>query len=276
AGSASDYPAPGYGQGSPGYGQGAPGTDTGSGWTASTGAGEPPKKSFIQRFWWLGCLLILLLVLILLIAGGFWLFARSGGEEAGGGGGASTSQEATTDDEETSAEATTGEEPAEAETNEEEPTEEATTDEVPPPTDLPTIEPAAEEDAIEIVGMDGSGTLAVDMTYAPASELESSYGGTVAEPEHGDEYLVLTAKVTVEEGTLNFNPAQFDVITPYGGAVSRSSESYSLKGSGSGGPLEFSEGEEYTIKLLFDVQRAGGNVLNFTTYTDDYKWDVPA
>src|SRR5699024_6747531 len=141
---------------------------------------------------------------------------------------------------------------------------------------LPTIDPAAEEDAIEIVGMDGSGTLAVDMTYAPASELESSYGGTVAEPEHGDEYLVLTAKVTVEEGTLNFNPAQFDVITPYGGAVSRSSESYSLKGSGSGGPLEFSEGEKYTIKLLFDVQRAGDNVLNFTTYTDDCKWDVPA
>ena len=215
-------------------------------------------------------------MLILLIAGGFWLFARSGGEEAGGGGGASTSQEATTDDEETSEEATTEEATAEEETTEEEPTEEEATDEVPTPTDLPTIDPAAEEDAIEIVGMDGSGTLAVDMTYAPASELESSYGGTVAEPEHGDEYLVLTAKVTVEEGTLNFNPAQFDVITPYGGAVSRSSESYSLKGSGSGGPLEFSEGEEYTLKLLFDVQRAGGNVLNFTTYTDDYKWDVPA
>src|SRR5699024_1650870 len=109
--------------------------------------------------------------------------------------GASTSQEATTDDEETSEEATTEEETAEEETTEEEPTEEETTDEVPTPTDLPTIDPAAEEDAIEIVGMDGSGTLAVDMTYAPASELESSYGGTVAEPEHGDEYLVLTAKV---------------------------------------------------------------------------------
>ena len=270
-------PAPGYGQGSasdypaPGYGQGSPGVDTGSGWTASTGAGEPPKKGFIQRFWWLGCLLILVLVLILLIAGGIWLFARGGDEKAGGGGGTTTSQEATTDGEETSAEATT-----EEETTEEEPTEEETTDEVPTPTDLPTIDPAAEEDAIEIVGMDGSGTLAVHMTYAPASELESTYGGTVAEPEHGDEYLVLTAKVTVEEGVLNFNPAQFDVITPYGGAVTRSSESYSLKGSGSGGPLEFSEGEEYTVKLLFDVKRAGGNVLNFTTYTDDYKWDVPA
>src|SRR5699024_5432163 len=164
--------------------------------------------------------------------------ARSGGEEAGGGGGASTRQGATTDDEETSGEATTEEGTAEEETAEEEPTGEASTDAVPTPTALPTIGPAAEGAAAETGGLDGSGTRAVDMSYAPASELESSYGGTVAEPEHGDEYLVLTAKVTVEEGTLNFNPAQFDVITPYGGAVSRSSESYSLKGSGSGGPLE--------------------------------------
>src|SRR5699024_7143443 len=140
------------------------------------------------------------------------------------------------------------------------PTEEETTDEVPTPTDLPTIDPAAEEDAIEIVGMDGSGTLAVDMTYAPASELESSYGGTVAEPEHGDEYLVLTAKVTVAEGTLNSNPAQFDAITPYGGAVSRSSESYSLKGSGSGGPRECSEGAEDNVHILLADQRRAARV----------------
>ncbi|WP_394216322.1 hypothetical protein [Brachybacterium vulturis] len=266
-------PAPGYGQASPsgypgqgsaadypaaGYGQASPGVDAGSHWTASTGAGEPPQKGFLRRFWWLGCLLILLLVLILLVAGGIWLFSRAGDTDAGGGGQTTTSQEQTT-----------GEETTEAATS----AEEETTEEEPIPTDQPTIDPSAE--ATEVVGSDGSGTLAVHMTYAPATELATTYG-TVDEPSNGEEYLVLTAKMTVAEGTMSFNPAQFDVITPYGGAVSRSSESYSLEGAGTGGPLEFSEGEEYTFRIIFDVKRAEGLTLQFDAYVDQYRWDVPA
>ena len=114
------------------------------------------------------------------------------------------------------------------------------------------------------------------MTYAKAADLDSSWGGAIEEPENGDEYLVLTAKLTVTEGEMGLNPAQFDVITPYGGSIGPASTSYSLKGSGTDGPMDFSEGDEYTIKILFDVKRAKDNKLNFTTYTDDYKWDVPA
>ncbi|MGO1896097.1 MAG: hypothetical protein ACTH1O_09680, partial [Brachybacterium sp.] len=253
-GSASDYPAQGYAQQSPGV-------DSGSAWTASTGAGEPPKKGIIQRFWWVGCLIVLLLVLALIAVGGFVLFNRSGGEEAKGDGQTTTQEETT--EEETSAE----EDPA---------TEETTEEETPWPTDLPTIDPEAEKEAVNIVGTDGTGTMAVHMAYVPASDLERRSGSAMDEPERGDEYLVLTAKLTVTEGELGLNPAQFDVITPYGGEVGPASASYGLAGSGTDGPWEFTAGDEYTIKILFDVQRAGGLTLNFTTYTDDYTWDVPA
>ena len=262
-GSASDYPAPGYGQGSP-----APG-DPGAAWTASTGAGEPPKKGVIQRFWWVGCLLLLLLALILIAAGGIWLFTRSGDEQAGGD--ETTSAEQTTEGEATDDATATEEEPLE-----EEPTDADSTDEVPMPTDLATIDPEAEKDAIDIVGTDGTGTIAVQMEYAPASDLESSWGGTVQEPENGDEYLVVTAKMTVAEGEQYFSPGTFSVITPYGGEVGASSETYGLKGSGTDGPSDFSEGDEYTLKMLFDVRRAEDLTLNFTTFSDDYSWDVPA
>jgi hypothetical protein len=114
------------------------------------------------------------------------------------------------------------------------------------------------------------------MEYLPASELESSYGGTVEEPQHGDEYLVVTAKMTVTEGQQYFSPGTFSVVTPYGGEVDASVETYGLKGSGTGGPSDFSAGDEYTLKMLFDVQRAGDLKLNFTTFADDYTWDVPA
>ncbi|ASK64570.1 hypothetical protein CFK39_00470 [Brachybacterium avium] len=272
-GSASDYPAQGYGQGSPvpGYGQGSPGVDDGAAWTASTGAGEPPRKSFLKRFWWLGCLFILLLVLILLIGGGIWLFSRDSGNEAGGGGGATTSQEETTDGNESASEEPS-EDPSEEATTEEE--EEDATPEAVTPTDLVTIDPSAEP--VDFVGTDGTGTMAVHMTYAKAEDLESSWGGTVEESEYGG-YLVVTAKLTVTEGEVSLNPFQFSVKTPYGGAVDPSSESYSLVGSGIGGnaPSEFEAGDEYTVQMLFEVARAGGNTLNFNTYTDNYTWDVP-
>ncbi|MDN5899792.1 MAG: hypothetical protein L0H74_06945 [Brachybacterium sp.] len=261
-GSASDYPAQGYGQATPG-------ADTGAGWTASTGAGEPPKKGFIRRFWWLGCLLILLLVLILLIAGGIWLFSRDSGNDAGGGGGTTTSQEETTDGGESTEEDPSDEPTEETTTEDEEATPEAVT-----PTDLATIDPSAE--AIDIVGTDGTGTMAVHMTYAKAETLKSSYGGTVEESKFG-EYLVVTAKLTVTEGTVGLNPFQFTVQTPYGGSVEPSVESYSLVGSGLAGnaPSEFEAGDEYTLQFLYEVERAGGNVLEFSSYTDAYTWDVP-
>ena len=66
------------------------------------------------------------------------------------------------------------------------------------------------------------------------------------------------------------------MVTPYGGEISPAPASYGLKGSGTDGPMDFTEGDEYTIKILFDVKRAKDNTLNFTTYTDDYTWDVPA
>ena len=144
------------------------------------------------------------------------------------------------------------------------------------PTDLATIDPEAEKDAVNIVGTDGTGTMAVHMAYVPASDLERSYGGAMDEPEHGDEYLVLTAKLTVTEGELSMNPHMFSVITPYGGQISPASVTYGLAGSGTDGPNDFTAGDEYTVKVLFDVQRAGGLTLNFTTFTDDYTWDVPA
>ncbi|QNN81586.1 hypothetical protein H3H54_08305 [Brachybacterium sp. Z12] len=134
--------------------------------------------------------------------GGFVLFNRSGGEEAKGDGQTTTQEETT--EEETSAE----EDPA---------TEETTEEETPWPTDLPTIDPEAEKEAVNIVGTDGTGTMAVHMAYVPASDLERSYGGAMDEPENGDEYLVLTAKLTVAEGELSLNPHQFSVNTPYGG-----------------------------------------------------------
>ncbi|HEX7349664.1 hypothetical protein, partial [Brachybacterium sp.] len=141
---------------------------------------------------------------------------------------------------------------------------------------MPTIDPEVEKDAINIVGTDGTGTVAVDMEYVPAEEIESRYGGTVDEPEVGKEWLVVTAKQTVTEGELGLNPASFDVITPYGGEIGPASATYGMKGSGTDGPMDFTEGDEYTIKILFDVKRAKGLELNYTTYSDDYRWDVPA
>ncbi len=138
-----------------------------------------------------------------------------------------------------------------------------------------TIDPAAK--AINFVGTDGTGTMAVDMKYAKGADLKNSYGGTVDDAEQG-EYLVVTAKFTVTEGTYEFNPFQFSVKTPYGGAVEPSDKTYSLVGSGVGGgaPYQFKAGDEYTVQILFDVKRAGGNVLEFDTYQDTYNWDVPA
>lgn len=253
-------PAPGFGQATPGYGsaadhsgqghgQGSPGV--GPGWAASTGAAEPPRRSILRRFWWVGCLLALLLAVVLVVVGGIVLLVRGSYAETSGA-------------------AATGAEQSTVEAAADEASEETVT-----PTDLATIDPAAE--ALEVVGTDGAGTMAVDMTYASAADLPRTWGGTVEESRFG-EYLVVTAELTVTDGTVELNPFQFTVRTPYGGAVDPSAESYALVGSGldTGAPTEFTAGDEYTVQILFEVERAGGNVLNFTTYTDDYTWDVPA
>jgi hypothetical protein len=115
------------------------------------------------------------------------------------------------------------------------------------------------------------------MTYTPGSELESEYGGTLEDGEHGD-YLVVTAKLTVTDGIFDgLNPHQFSVLTPYGGEVDPSVETYGLKGAGVNfDPAEgFKAGDEYTMTILYDVKRAGGNKLELNTYTDTYTWDVP-
>ena len=269
--SPADYGAQGYGQGSPsqgygpgspaqGYGPGSPSTDSGAAWTASTGA-EPPKKGIVRRFWWVGCILLIIIALVLAIIGGVFLLNR-GGDEPTGGGDPTTSQEETTD----GGEETTPEETTDDEAEEPEPT----------PTDLATIDPSAKP--VEIVGTDGTGTLAVHMTYTPADKLPSEYDGTVEPGEQGD-YLVLTAKLSVTEGTFDgLNPQQFTVVTPYGGGITPSSETYGLKGSGAGFYPEdgFTAGDEYTMTMLFDVKRAGDLKLEFNSYSDTYSWDVPA
>ena len=251
-GSPADYSAQGYGQGSPsqGYGPGSPSADPGSGWTASTGA-EQPKKGVIQRFWWVGCIILVVIALVLAIIGGLLLFNR-GGDDPTGGGDTTTQEETDT------------------------PTEEETTEEAQPtPTDLATIDPSAKE--VEIVGTDGTGTMAVHMTYTPGSELESDYGGAIEDAEQG-EYLVVTAKLTVTDGTFDgLNPYQFAVQTPYGGAVEPATPTYSLKGSGVNFTPQdgFKAGDEYTMTMLYDVKRAGGNKLEFDSFEDVYSWDVP-
>ncbi|MGP9681304.1 hypothetical protein [Brachybacterium sp. AOP3-A1-3] len=250
----SDYPAsPAFGQESANSMAGSP--SSGSEWTAATATGEAPKKGAIARFWWVGCIVLFLVVaLIVAIAGGIYLF-RDGPETAGGGGKTTTQEETTPEEEATS----DSEEPASPD----------------PTTDLPVIGDDAE--AKDIVGENGSGSLAVQMEWKKAEDLPSSYGGTV-EPAKNGEYLVVTAEMTVTEGQMAFPSYFFQVMTPYGGAVDDSSEGYGLEASGRDYDTnyEFTEGESYTIVLLYDFVRAGGNTLQYDNYVDVYTWDVPA
>ncbi|HIY24544.1 MAG TPA: hypothetical protein H9837_09625 [Candidatus Brachybacterium merdigallinarum] len=260
-------PSQGYGQASPapGYGQpsaGEPQFGDSSGWTATTDAQDAPKKGVVQRFWWLGCLgLLLVALLVAAVIGGVVLVTRGGDEPTGDGETTATSPEPS-------------DEPTEDPT--EEPSEEPTDDdETVTPTALPVIDEAAAVTQ-DVVGPDGVGSMAIQMAWVPGEDMPSTYGGTIEPAEHG-EYLVVTAQITVTEGTMTMGPYDFEVVTPYGGAVDYSSETYGLEVSGLDfdAPNEFSAGETYTIQLLFDFQRAGGNVLNYETWTDTYSWDVP-
>ena len=103
------------------------------------------------------------------------------------------------------------------------------------------------------------------------------YGGNIEPSENGD-YLAATAKITVTEGELYFNPFTFAVVTPYGGKLDPATETFSLKDAGVGidAPTDIKAGEEYTIRMLFAPVRAGGLKLEFDSFTDQYTWDVPA
>ncbi|GAA1490598.1 hypothetical protein [Brachybacterium sacelli] len=263
-------PAPGYGQGSPapGYGQGSasdypasPGfgqsPETGSGWTATTAAGEAPKKGVFARFWWVGCIVLFLIVaLIVAVIGGILLFR--GGDETAGGGGQTTTQEQTATEDESA--------------TEEEATIEAESPN--PTTDLPTIDSSATEK--EVIGENGAGTLAVHTQWLPAEKLPSSYGGTVEKAQNG-EYLVVTAQMTVTEGTMEFPSYYFSVVTPYGGSVDSSSETFGLADSGMDYDTnyQFEKGETYTFKVLYDFERSAGNTLQYDNYVDVYSWEIP-
>ena len=266
--------SPAYGHGSPGEypgpGSPAPGMDSGSSWTAATGPGDAPQKGIVARFWWLGCIvLFLVFVLIVALIGGILLFG--GDDETSGGDPTTTATQEDPTDEATQEEATA------EETDEASPTEEATEEEneVVTPTNLPTVDDSAEP--IDIVSSNGAGTLAVSMEWLPAEELPSQYGDTVTPSDEG-EYLVATANITVTEGEMEFYSFFFEVVTPYGGSLSMDSATYELEGSGLdlSAPDTFSEGEEYSIRMLFAPTRAGGMELQYSNYTDVYSWDVPA
>lgn len=254
-------PSRGYGQASPSQGYGSP--DSASTWTATTGPEDTPKKSALARFWWVGCLVLLLIgLLIAVLAGGLLLMNRDG-DGGGAGGGTTTSASADSTDTAT----VTEEEPTSEETTTDEPAETVT------PSVLPTVDPAAEP--VEVVSSDGRGTMQVSMEWLPAEQLPSEWGGNVDEAEYG-EYLVVTAKLAVTEGQMSMNSFYFSVVTPYGGALSPDTATFSLKdsGLGIGAPTDFKAGEEYSIRMLFAPKRAGGMQLEFDTYTDQYTWDI--
>ncbi|MGO3291920.1 MAG: hypothetical protein ACTIMB_04420 [Brachybacterium alimentarium] len=255
-------PAPAYGTGypsSPAYGQspaeGLPSADSGENWTATTASGEPPRKGVVARFWWLGCIVLFLVAaLVVAVVGGILLLGGDGNAEEE----TTTAQEQIATEEEAATEAE-GSEPASPE----------------PTTPLPTIDPSAEPK--QVTGENGSGEVAVSMEWKKAEDLPSAYGGTVQPAENG-EYLVMTAEVTVTEGSMSFANYAFSVKTPYGGSVDSATETYALDESGLDydSSYEFTEGETYTITVLFDFVKAGGNTLQYNNYVDVYSWDVPA
>lgn len=257
-------PNQGWSQASPGQGYGSP--NSASTWTATTAPEDAPKKGVVARFWWVGCLVLLLIGLLIAGLAGGLLFLNRGGEDGPTGGATTTS--ASADPTEDPTEDPTATEPTSEEATTEEPTDETVT-----PSVLPTVDPAAEP--VEVVSSDGRGTMQVSMEWLPADQLPSEWDGNVQEPEHG-EYLVVTAKISVTEGEMYFNPFNFAVVTPYGGELSPDSETFALKDAGVGidAPSDIKAGEEYTIRMLFTPKRAGGMQLEFDTYTDQYTWDI--
>ncbi|PWH05699.1 hypothetical protein DEO23_10830 [Brachybacterium endophyticum] len=246
----SSAPAPLPGQSSADGAQGPAGN---GGWSNAPNAEQKPPKGIVARFWWIGCIVLAFLAALLLIVG--IVIATTV---------AKRSDDATAAP--PSGEASTRTQDATTETADEDDAEKTVT-----PSDLPTVAASGTEQ--DVVGPDGKGTMTVSMEWKSAKDLDTSY--EIEDSAYG-EFLVVTAKLEVTDGTMSMGPGNFDVETPYGGQVSYDSDTFALKGAGQdvNAPRDFSAGEEYTESMIYEVKRAGGNKLAFDSYSDEYTWDV--
>ncbi len=288
AGYGQPSPAPAYGQGAPsgqsspepgGYGPPSPGYPAGPGMNASAsgsapqwqgspsgpGGPEKPGKSFLARFWWLGCIILLVLALIIGLIGFLAIHALNSGGDDPSPTTATTATEAPTSDTPT-------------ETATETASDDATTDSadaVVTPSVLPTVDAAAPE--VAITSDDGKGSMKVSLQWQAADDLEGEYGPIDA-PQNG-QYLVATIWARADEGTIDLNPFQFTVVTPYGGSIDPATASFSLKDAGLDfdAPDSISAGQEYSIRVIYDIQRNAGLKFQYAPYSGDpATWDVPA
>ena len=255
-------PSP-YGQPSPGYGSA---NDAGQ-WTATTEPQQGQSKGLVARFWWVGCIVLFLIAaLIAGVIGAVVLLGRGGGEDP--------APDPTTTEQPTSAD------PTDDPTASDDPTEDPTASEDPTPvstpTNLPTVDPSAQ--AVAVASSSGKGSIKVDMKFMKPADLPSEYGGTVdPSPLAGGDYLAMTAEITVEEGEMDFGAYNFEITTPYGGKISPASASYGLKDAGVGldAPESFKAGDTYSVRVLFEVEKAGGMQLVYNTFANEYTWPVP-
>lgn len=276
--------AAGYGSASSGYGasagddgqtaygssQASPASfgspsEPGSWQAAPGGPSDPgtPKKSFLARFWWLGCILLALLALIIALVG-FFLVRSLGadGPEPSADGTTTTSSAAPTDPSST--------DPASSDPASSDP---ATSDPAAEPVAQPTIDPAAPEQPV--VGNNGKGAAQVQMQWMTADQLPSEYGGTL-DPGENPEYLVVTAKVRADEGTLDINPFQFAVMTPYGGSIEPATPTFGLADNGiDTATSEIPTGQEHTIRMVYDLPKNPGLRLEYDPRGEKASWDVP-
>jgi hypothetical protein len=233
----------------------APGSPGGPG-----GSGDGGQKGFFARFWWLIACVVLLIVAALILGIGLLVWQPWAGPET----------DPTTP-------ATSSEEPTDEPTDEptEEPTDDPTEDPFEDEETLPTID-ESKADTIEVNSMDGKGELSVTMDWVKPEDLEVEYGEMPA-PANGDEYLLVTARMKVTDGTVSFANYDFAVVTPYGGTISPAAGTYQLKNSGQdlGHPYDFVKGDEYTFQVIFEPKRAKGLVLEYNNYTMSHEWDVP-
>lgn len=269
----------GYGQASPGYGAstgddgrtaygssqpspasfGSP-SEPGSWQAAPGGPSDPqaPRKSFLARFWWLGCIILALLALIIALVG-FFLVRSLGadGPEPSADGTTTTSSAASS-------------EPSSSDPATSDP---ATSDPAAEPVAQPTIDPAAPEQPV--VGNNGKGAAQVQMQWMTADQLPSEYGGTL-DPGENPEYLVVTAKVRADEGTLDINPFQFAVMTPYGGSIEPATPTFGLADNGiDTATSEIPTGQEHTIRMVYDLPKNPGLRLEYDPRGEKASWDVP-
>lgn len=261
AGYGQDPAATGYGQGSAntGYGQGSA-----NAWAPTADGSEPPKKSLLARFWWVGC--VCLVLALGAIIGLISLFAFLGRETA--------SPEPPKPTPTPSPTVT-------------DPSDEGGTDSTPEPSDGSSDEPATIDPStlpalgpnpktIEVVAREGKGTLKISQEWKKSTEIEGEHGPIEPATKNGDHYLVVTAEMTVKEGKMALQPFQLKVTTPYGGDVKPGLATFQQKNAGVGikAPEELTAGQTYSIRVLLDVQSAGGLTLVYDNFSNSYKLPV--